>query len=247
MVTLLFAVFVVLYALKQDGEKSQDASGSIEESFNKPLEDIPPAQRVGPTDAGFGVFEHLRGESIRAPMIKKFPEIKQRIKLIDDEMNKTKGQLDVRLYGENKFREEKDPGTSRIVSVERTEMGFKVTLLARHFYAPGAVDIKESAKGDLDNVISVLKQLGRNIRVEGHTDNSSAEKMNHWELSTLRATRVLEYMIKRHNFPPSLLSAAGYGDTKPMATNATEKTRALNRRVEFLVRYDDESSMDIRQ
>ena len=63
MLTLLFAVFVVLYALKDDGEKSQDAAGSLEESFNKPLEDIPPSQRISPTDAGFGIFDNQVGNS----------------------------------------------------------------------------------------------------------------------------------------------------------------------------------------
>src|SRR5690606_1087601 len=75
MVTLLFAVFVVLYALNMGDDKkpAEDAAGSIQESFTVPLEDIPIERRVGPVEAGFGIFDHLRGNSPRAPINRKFP------------------------------------------------------------------------------------------------------------------------------------------------------------------------------
>lgn len=243
MVTLLFAVFVVLYALKDDGQKIEAAAGSMEESFNKPLEDIPPSQRIGPLEQGFGVFDHLKGNTPKPPIVEKFPETPQNIKLIDDEMNKIKGQLATRLYGENKFRQDDNPGLARVISVHRVRNGFRVRLLAQHFYNPGVVDIKPAARKDLDYVIKTLKSLERPIRVEGHTDSIERQGANNWDLSALRASHVLKYMIRKHNFAPSLLSAAGYADTKPIAGNVTEKSRALNRRIEFTVRYDADQDL----
>ena len=60
MLTLLFALFVVLYALKEGGQSQvQKTAGSMQESFNTPLEDIPIDRQVGPTEQGFGIFDHF--------------------------------------------------------------------------------------------------------------------------------------------------------------------------------------------
>jgi chemotaxis protein MotB len=244
MLTLLFAVFVVLFALKESGEKSEDAAGSLEESFNKPLEDIPPSQRVGPTDKGFGIFENMKGTSHKPPLIQKFPTVEERIKIIDDEMNLVSKQLEERLYGGEKFRKDPEPGAARIVSVERTKTGFKVRLLARHFYKQGQVEMKKSALASLDQVIKAVKGLGREVRVEGHSDSLRTGGMSNWDMSVLRASKVLQYMIAKHHYPPSKLSASGHGDSRPMASNSTEAGRAMNRRIEFEIRYDQDMGLE---
>ena len=62
--TLLFAVFVVLYELKDSGAKDSDveqAAASIQEYFNEVMDDIPDNRRVGPTQTGFGIFENMQG------------------------------------------------------------------------------------------------------------------------------------------------------------------------------------------
>ena len=244
MLTLLFAVFVVLYALKESGEKSHDASGSLEESFNKPLEDIPPSHRLGPTGKGFGIFDNMRGTSPNPPIINDFPHSEPPIKVIDEEMNLVSKQLEERLYGNKKFRSDKSTGVSRVVSIERTKTGFKVRLLARHYYDSGKTKMKPGALSDLDHVISVVKELDRHVRVEGHDDSLKRTGRSHWDTSVLRATNILKYMVKKHNFPSSQLSAVGYGDTRPMASNSTEAGRAMNRRIEFSIRYNEDEGLE---
>lgn len=244
MVTLLFALFVVLYALKEDGQAKNDAAGSLEESFNKPLDDIPPAQRVGPNDAGFGVFENMKGGARPSKGNDAFSGAPEKIHVIDNEMNLVSRQLEERLYGPNKFRQTKDPGTTRVFSVVRTANGFRVRLLARHFYDEGKISIKPSALKDLSMVTESLKKLGRHIRVEGHTDLLREGQYSHWDISALRATHVLKFMVEKHNFPPTSLSAAGYGRTRPIASNSTTAGRAMNRRIEFNVRYQEDTDLD---
>jgi chemotaxis protein MotB len=243
MVTLLFATFVVLYSLSDSGEKAADAAGSIEESFNKPLEDIPLEHRVGPTEAGYGIFEHFKGNSARPPLSKKFPGEKQEIKVIDQEMKRLNMQLEERLYGNQMHSDTKDPGQARIVAVERTADGIKLRLLARHFFEPGEYRLRRSALKDLDVVTGMLKELGRKVTIEGHTDSLPGTNMNNWQLSALRATEVLGYMISKHNYPTTKLAAAGYADTRPMASNSTETGRTLNRRIEIKIDYDNESHL----
>lgn len=246
MLTLLFAVFVVLFALKEGGEPQvQRTAGSMQESFNTPLDDIPLDRRSGPTEQGFGIFEHFRGDQIRPPLVHKYPSIKKRIKIIDEEMNQAKIDLEERLYGPNLYPDKKTVGHERIVDIERTEKGFKLKLLARHFYKAGSIRVRREALKDLDQVVEVLKSLSRNISIEGHTDSVPPKgKFSNWELSALRATHVVKYMIRRHNFPQTRLSASGYADIKPIAHNGTENGRKLNRRIEIHVQYDETRPTD---
>lgn len=244
MLTLLFALFVVLYALKEDGSKQEDAAGSLEESFSKPLEDIPPSQRVVPKDGGFGIFENLRSTSPKPDLLQNEPAIPKQIKVIDDEMNLVSRQLEERLYGSKLIREQKDPGLARIVSIERTNTGFKIRLLARHFYNEGKLELKPSARRSFDELVKIVKDLNRDVRIEGHTDSLKSSEMSNWDFSVLRASRVLQYMVEKHRFPPSRLSAVGFGDTQPMGSNATASGRAMNRRIEFNVRYDTDMGLE---
>jgi chemotaxis protein MotB len=83
--------------------------------------------------------------------------------------------------------------------------------------------------------------------VEGHTDNipiHTAKFYSNWELSTARATNVLQYFIARGNFAPDRLSAAGYGEYKPAAPNTSERNRALNRRVDIVLLSSDYSKFE---
>jgi chemotaxis protein MotB len=244
MVTLLFAVFVVLYAIQIAGQKDdKKVAGSMQEVFNTPLDDIPIDRRVGPTEQGIGIFDHFRGEAIRPALIQKYPSSTQRVKIIDDELAQVKMKLEDRLYGKAKFREDVKPGQERIVSVQRTEKGFKLQLLARHFFDPGSVQMTRGALKEMDTVAQVLKDLGRPITVEGHTDSMpAAGSYTNWEISALRATNVLKYLVRQHNFPATMLSAAGYADLKPIASNGTESGRMLNRRIEIHVDYDADTS-----
>ncbi len=247
MLTLLFAVFVVLYAIQISSHKNEEkkVAGSMQEAFNTPLPDIPVDRRVGPVEQGFGIFDHFKGQSIRPSLIQKYPSNTQRVKIIDDEMNALKIKLEERMYGPNKFREEtKDgKGQERIVSVQRTSKGFKLQLLARHFFEAGQVKVGRGAMKDLDSVTQILKDLGRPVVVEGHTDALPPRgELSNWDISAMRATNVLRYMIAKHNFPATMLSAAGYADMRPIANNGTESGRNLNRRIEIHVDYDTETA-----
>jgi chemotaxis protein MotB len=106
-------------------------------------------------------------------------------------------------------------------------------LLASHFYQPGEWRLKKTAAKELESVGKILKDLGRNITVEGHTDSAPVKgAMSNWELSTLRATSVLRFMIEKENFSPTKIQASGYADTRPISDNRTAGGRSLNRRID---------------
>src|SRR5262249_10263236 len=76
------------------------------------------------------------------------------------------------------------------------------------------------------------------VRVEGHTDNvpiHTAAFASNWELSTARATEVVQFLVERCGIPATRLSAAGFGEYRPRMTNDTEEGRAKNRRVDLII------------
>jgi chemotaxis protein MotB len=238
MMTLLFALFVVLFSLKDgsDSPEIEQAAGSINETFGTVLEDVPIDRRVGPTEAGLGIFEHFRGDQIRPPLSNKFPGSEEKIKVIDEEFERVKNLFEERLYGPDKVREPDGEGSSRVVSVQRSPDGFNVRLLATHFYDSGGYRVRKEALKELDQVATILKELGKKIIIEGHTDNvAPTGGFSNWDLSALRASNVLHYFVAQHDYPKTLVAAAGYGDTKPIAHNGTTAGRRLNRRIEIRV------------
>jgi chemotaxis protein MotB len=90
----------------------------------------------------------------------------------------------------------------------------------------------------VQRIAQALGAQANNIRVEGHTDNvpiHNAHFASNWELSTARATEMIRLFITRYNFPAIRLSAAGYAEYHPVASNQTVDGRAQNRRVDIVV------------
>ncbi len=95
--------------------------------------------------------------------------------------------------------------------------------------------IKPESYGIIDAVTSVLlsRDWIEEVQVEGHTDSDGPDDYN-LDLSQRRAEAVMRYMTDK-GVPPGRLTAKGYGETKPIATNKTKGGRAKNRRVQFII------------
>ena len=100
----------------------------------------------------------------------------------------------------------------------------------------GRVDIKPAGAKDLDAVADILKSLpDRQFQVAGHTDDvpiKNAMYPSNWELSTARALQVIHYLEDK-GVSAGQLSASGYADVDPVASNGTEEGRKQNRRMEI--------------
>ncbi len=247
MMTLLFALFLLLYAMKDSGQGESEATEqkylqaaiAIKEAL-LPIEDIPKEKREGPSKQTVEAFEFMKGNTIRPVIHDQCLKKHDSEAIIDEDLKIVKRQIKMRLYGQEKFRKSKgDKGYERIVSVERTPDGLRVKLMASHFFKPGQYIITGKPLAELKTVAEVLKKLGKPITVEGHTDSvPSRGKYKNWEISSLRASFVVHYFVDSANFPATMISGAGYGDTKPIASNATAEGRKLNRRIEIRVKYD---------
>ena len=101
----------------------------------------------------------------------------------------------------------------------------------------GSAIIKADSKKALDILIAELKKNNKQIRVEGHSDNlpvKGGKYASNWELSSARAVNILSYMISC-GIDKNRLSAAGYADNIPLASNSTQEGRAKNRRVDIVI------------
>jgi chemotaxis protein MotB len=148
-----------------------------------------------------------------------------------DELTQTKKLLEERLSQEINDKQ---------VKLQMMEKGLVITFVADVLFDSGKAKIKPEAYPILDKVARVLKENipELNVGIEGHTDNvpikHSGWKSN-WELSTSRALSVLHYLVDQKEILPDRVSAIGYGEYKPVASNDTKDGRSANRRVEVVI------------
>ena len=126
------------------------------------------------------------------------------------------------------------------VSVNMDERGLVITFLAEILFDSGKAKVRPEAQPILDKVARVLQQelVTQPIGIEGHTDNEPI-KYSNWkstcELSTARATSVLHYLVDERQLEPTRVSAIGYGEYRPVASNDAPEGKQQNRRVEVVV------------
>lgn len=127
-------------------------------------------------------------------------------------------------------------------------------------FASGKDGLKDEGKRVLDAVAEVIlsdEQLAkRYFQIAGHTDNKPLKGGpfgDNWGLSVMRARQVLMYLVGTlgtkgggGGLDPNRLHAAGYGETDPVAPNATDDGRIQNRRVELVLMPDVEEMLDLK-
>lgn len=121
---------------------------------------------------------------------------------------------------------------------ELTERGLVIHIMESALFQPGEANLAPSALSILDLVAGELKSAPNHVRVEGHTDNSpisTGKFPSNWELSSVRATEVVRYLINAHGVGGDRISALGYGQFRPIRPNNTAESRAKNRRVDVVI------------
>jgi chemotaxis protein MotB len=125
-----------------------------------------------------------------------------------------------------------------------------VELSENILFDSGRADLKAEGQAALAEVAAVLASIAdRDFQVAGHTDNipiKSAKFPSNWHLSTGRALTVAIF-LSDHGVPPVRLSAAGYADTQPAASNDTPEGRQQNRRIEIVLMPNLDELPDLSQ
>nr|NJM02435.1 flagellar motor protein MotB [Desulfobacula sp.] len=113
-----------------------------------------------------------------------------------------------------------------------------VNINGQALFGSGSASLNPSAAPVMDDLVDILHDYpDYTVNIKGHTDDlpiSTEIFPSNWELSAIRATTVLRYLISR-GLLPDRLTATGYGDIMPLLPNTSEENRAQNRRVEFVL------------
>ncbi|MFA7615698.1 MAG: OmpA family protein [Moheibacter sp.] len=114
-----------------------------------------------------------------------------------------------------------------------------ISLSDNMLYKSGSYEISPAANSTLSKVAKIIKDYrDYDVLIEGNTDNVPISKpniRNNWDLSTLRASSVVQALQNEHGVDPKRLTAGGRGEYNPIASNASEEGRARNRRTQIII------------
>jgi chemotaxis protein MotB len=123
------------------------------------------------------------------------------------------------------------------ISLAISDRGPVMRLSERTLFASGSADISPRAVPLLRQIAATLAASPWELRIEGHTDDVPIHALRYpsnWELSTARAVNVLRVFLQEARLDRRRVSAAGFGQERPLYPNTSQWGRARNRRVEIL-------------
>lgn len=126
-----------------------------------------------------------------------------------------------------------------MVTVETEDSKIILRIREKGSFRSGSASLDPGFYEVMDRISAVLQDTPGDIVVAGHTDNvpiRTGRFRSNWELSSARAVTVVHAMLRNKNINPGRVLIEGWADTKPVAPNDSPENRALNRRVELVVR-----------
>ncbi|HYU46607.1 MAG TPA: flagellar motor protein MotB [Terriglobales bacterium] len=234
-ITLLFAFFVVLYASSQvDKRKVGKLSMAIQVAFQE-----------------MGVFQ---ASTTKVPLNPDSPMPFNEAQAIENvqhtaSLGRIVSRPDGRLVGSTENGDlaqlENELQTVLTAEIKRREIalrrepdGLIISLREVGFFESGSAEMKSASQAAFDQIATMLRQRDYRLRIEGHTDDipiHTARFSSNWELSSSRATEIVRLLIVRDGFAPNRLSAAGYAEYHPLASNGSAEGRGMNRRVDIVI------------
>jgi chemotaxis protein MotB len=221
-ITLLFAFFVVLFASSQADKKKQSAVAAAMQSAFTPLGSFEQHSKTPPIADNSLAPQITKPAAIALPLppagSTHLEETEERIHKLLQAQAATGGI---------------PPGS---VTTHMSSEGLVISLNEIGFFPSGSAEVRPRALEMLASLAASLPDAP--VRIEGHTDNipiHTAQYATNWELSTARASTIARLVLDHSGIRPANLSAAGYAEFHPVASNATEEGRSKNRRVDIIV------------
>lgn len=213
LMNLLLILFIILYSMSQVNQQKYEAlAEGIKESFNSEEQQDAGGQEKNPVDY-YWVQDDVN--------VQKLPDIAA------DQQKPP--------YEKDLLKMIKEKNLQKKIEVTVDNRGIVITLKDNFLYTPGSAKMSRDASEIVAQIGYILKRIPyRQIIIEGHTDSDPLNKespyLDNLGLSSARATNVSRVMIKA-GLDPSLISAMGYGEFRPVVPNDTPEHKAKNRRV----------------
>ena len=210
-ITLLMIFFLMLYAISNvDSNKSKALANSLKVGFNSGN-----GQNVIAVSDNSDATPVVVDEESQVAEAEKLADVKKKV---DELVNNSE------LKGS--------------VTTSIQERGLLISFNDSVFFNSGEANIKSDWQSKLKSISKVLNEIDNYIRVEGHTDNVAINTdyfHSNWQLSSVRAANVVEFLITQGGVSPGRLSSVGYGEYRPIKSNDTEDGKSSNRRVDILI------------
>ncbi|HEX4169483.1 MAG TPA: flagellar motor protein MotB [Bryobacteraceae bacterium] len=216
-VTLLFALFVVLFAASQTKHQASDISASIEKALT-------------------GHSAKTRAKSTTIPAMPTAAPEPEKQKKPDDSPDTSLEQS--LAYLKTDLKEEIDSGKLRLSLEHR---GLVISLDTGAFFRLGDDEVSHSAGSTMDKLATFLGRIPNALRLEGHTDSlpiRTERFRSNWELSAARSIGMLRLLHEKYGISAQRMAIVGYADTEAIESNSTAEGREKNRRVDIVVLTD---------
>jgi chemotaxis protein MotB len=229
-ITLLFAFFVVMYAISSVNEgKYRVLSDTLVEAFNEQPKSLQPIQLPNAKITGDPTMLVKPDKPSNGPQ-----------SLVDlpksGTNDATLGQI------ADDFEKQLQPLIDKdLISITRNDNWIEIEINTSLLFDSGSAALEDDAKPVLRRLAATLKHYPNPIQVEGFTDNlpiSNELYPSNWELSAARAASVV-HLFMNADVQPDRMAAIGYGEYRPIADNTTQEGRRKNRRVVLVIRKDD--------
>ncbi|MEJ2344749.1 MAG: flagellar motor protein MotD [Gammaproteobacteria bacterium] len=240
-ITLLFAFFVVMYAVSSVNEgKYRVLSESLVAAFRSPMKSISPIQ-VGRT-AKAPATEQLDFRKIPLPPVIQLPDMpaprpQHRPPPPKPRHGSDGSERQLKQISDKIVAAMADLIKQKLISVRRTKNWVQVQINASVLFPSGSATPAAAAVPTLTKLAKVLHGFPNPIHVEGFTDNVPIHNLffrSNWELSASRAAMVVQ-LLGEHGVSPERMVAVGYGEYRPVADNNTPEGRRQNRRVVLVI------------
>ncbi len=228
-ITLLFAFFVVMYAVSSINEgKYRVLSDTLVSAFNTQPKSLQPIQ-VG--------MDGMQGD----PAAINKPERLSGGKPSVIEMLRQTAQSDALARIATDFESALAPLINEdLIKVTKNDLWVEIEINTSILFDSGSARLSAQSQPVLASIAGILQRYPNHLQVEGFTDNlpiSTEVFPSNWELSAARAASVV-HLFMTNGVQPERMAAIGYGEYRPVADNATADGRQQNRRVSVVVLAD---------
>ncbi|GEL47307.1 flagellar motor protein MotD [Cellulomonas hominis] len=252
MITVLMALFIVLFAISQvDQEKYVALKASLAAGFGDgsvnqsvldgsdgALDGLTPGDETQPDSGTAGIVDADEGLGLQAtdpaPQTEADPTQVDPATLAAAQAEAAHLE-EVREQILNALR---TAALQDSIRFRMDERGLVLGLVADDvFFAQGSAQLTPTAMQVLDLAAPTLVGLQEQISVEGHANTVpiSGRYATNWELSSDRATQVLRHMVENDGMPGTRIQAVGYGDTRPLVQGTDDTAMTANRRVDMVI------------
>ncbi len=229
-ITLLFAFFVVMYAISSINEgKYRVLSESLSAVFKEPQKDHNLGQTLEPIQIG----QLKKGNDLLGDPAASHGSVSS------ESTTETAGEnLETEHARLESLADQIEAALSPyilddLVAIKRHDLWVEVEMKSGLFFSSGKADLSKESLPILYRLSEIFREIDNTIHVEGHTDNlpiNTPEYPSNWALSSARAAVVVNQLM-RNGIDPRRMAAIGYGEYHPVADNGTEEGRYQNRRV----------------